>query len=623
MARRTTFRLALTSWETGRVESGFGVKAGGLGAVLEELPEALIQAGEKFNLDVKVEVLTPCFAHYDRKGLKRRAFKIPAVLDGVPLEYQVYSRKFSENLSLVYFWDDWQLSWTNARSIYPSDPVFAFRFYAGVCQAMAGYIRKVGFDTVHGHDYHVGLVPFYLGESFLRRVPYHFTIHNASYQGVCPTEGRGYEVLDRVNLPGAELFHKYFDFYDNLNTLKAVMIRTHETGGKVTTVSGDLQGSWGYAAELKESYSDLMRRAQALKPWAPTGDVFVSNRHLPEFEHIPIIGITNGLNESNWPQHMAELKASYLKEIQAKLPFGSTLFNDPKVQEEMLGRDHNYDVDHLEVKARLKRLLHLEAFGSEPDPSALIFTVVGRLVEQKNLGLVADVMERCFQEDPGTRFVILASAPEGDQVGRQTEERFRRLAERYPNRCYFTGGFNQPLSRLILAGGDFTMIPSRFEPCGLVDYEACLLGTLVIGHRTGGLAKVAHCGYLYDWLDLSDRAGEAEAFHAQIRKAVQVYRHDPDEHLRMVRTAMTIDAGWAHSAELYIRLYRYGLLLREWQAGRAELLRTVEKYGRSLVKQEPLFREFFLPLEGDLLDLRMEEFLKQSLPPRVGRRSGD
>ena len=48
--------------------------------------------------------------------------------------------------------------------------------------------------------------------------------------------------------------------------------------------------------------------------------------------------------------------------------------------------------------------------------------------------------------------------------------------------------------------------------------------TLVIGRATGGLTKVRHCAYLYDWLDISDRAGEAAAFYAQIATAIATYR---------------------------------------------------------------------------------------------------
>ena len=144
-------------------------------------------------------------------------------------------------------------------------------------------------------------------------------------------------------------------------------------------------------------------------------------------------------------------------------------------------------------------------------------------MEQKNLGLVADIIDRTLAYDAGAKFIVLASAGD-DQGGRATEAAFVQYAARYPGRVYFNRAFNQALSRLILAGGDFCLIPSRFEPCGLVDYEASLLGNVVIGRATGGLTKVRHCAYLYDWLDISDRAGEAAAFFGQIAAAITTYR---------------------------------------------------------------------------------------------------
>jgi glycogen synthase len=114
-------------------------------------------------------------------------------------------------------------------------------------------------------------------------VPYHFTIHNATYQGLFAAHKGGYEALWRIGLPGERLFHKYFDFFNQLNFMKAAMIKTHETGGKITTVSGDLSASWGYAAELLESEARLYQRAQAQKGGRPVKEIFLPNRHLNVF----------------------------------------------------------------------------------------------------------------------------------------------------------------------------------------------------------------------------------------------------------------------------------------------------------------------------------------------------
>jgi glycogen synthase len=295
------------------------------------------------------------------------------------------------------------------------------------------------------------------------------------------------------------------------------------------------------------------------------------------------------------------------------------LFANPTTQRQMLAYDHTFDAQHLEVKTELKRLLHLEAFGTEPAWDPILLTAVGRLVEQKNLGLVVDIVERTLVYDAGTKFIILAAAPDGDDVGKGTEAAFAQLAGRYPERVFFNHTFNQLLAKLILAGGDFCLVPSRFEPCGLVDYEASLLGNIVIGRATGGLTKVRHCAYLYEWLDISDRAGEAATFFGQIAAAIATYRGNPARHAAMIRTAMAINASWEHSARQYIDLYRYGLLAKRWYKARQKL---IAHFTQALAQERELFATFFMPGRqeyGDRCDWELKTALDQAISHAAGK----
>ena len=70
-AKQQTLRVAILAWEIGRAGSGLGVKIGGLGAVIEELPAALVQAARQQGIDLDIEILSPCFAHYDKSQLTR------------------------------------------------------------------------------------------------------------------------------------------------------------------------------------------------------------------------------------------------------------------------------------------------------------------------------------------------------------------------------------------------------------------------------------------------------------------------------------------------------------------------------------------------------------------------
>ena len=80
-------RLAMLAWEIGRVSTGFGVKAGGLGSVMEELPAELLKYAEEEEIELEVELLSPCFGHYDRKRMHNTGLSLPVVVDGNKFDF--------------------------------------------------------------------------------------------------------------------------------------------------------------------------------------------------------------------------------------------------------------------------------------------------------------------------------------------------------------------------------------------------------------------------------------------------------------------------------------------------------------------------------------------------------
>ena len=64
----------------------------------------------------------------------------------------------------------------------------------------------------------------------------------------------------------------------------------------------------------------------------------------------------------------------------------------------------------------------------------------------------------------------------------------RRFAEAYPQRVSFTEGYDEGLAHEIFAGCDLTVVPSRYEPCGLTQMYALRYGTIPVVRATGGLA---------------------------------------------------------------------------------------------------------------------------------------
>lgn len=138
-----------------------------------------------------------------------------------------------------------------------------------------------------------------------------------------------------------------------------------------------------------------------------------------------------------------------------------------------------YTTRTLAKKAVNKRAL-LGHFDLDEDMSAPLFSVISRLSEQKGLDLALEALPGVL--DRGARFVMLGS---GDP---RLEDRYRGLADRYPNRVGVQFGFDERLAHLIQTGADATLVPSRFEPCGLTQLCAMRYGTLPIVSKTSGLA---------------------------------------------------------------------------------------------------------------------------------------
>jgi len=65
------------------------------------------------------------------------------------------------------------------------------------------------------------------------------------------------------------------------------------------------------------------------------------------------------------------------------------------------------------------------------------------------------------------------------------ERALKDVHRQFPSAVGVDIGFDEGEARRIFAGTDFTLMPSRFEPCGLSQMYAQRFGSLPIGHETG------------------------------------------------------------------------------------------------------------------------------------------
>jgi starch synthase len=172
-----------------------------------------------------------------------------------------------------------------------------------------------------------------------------------------------------------------------------------------------------------------------------------------------------------------------------------------------------------------------------------IFGLVARLVHQKGIDLVLSAADEIIEA--GGQIVVTGSGEP------QFEQALVDAHRRRPHAIGVTIGFNDAQARRIFAGSDFTLMPSRFEPCGLSQMYAQRFGSLPIGRSTGGLAETitdGETGFLFE-------QPSAESFLGGIRRAFSAFIAK-DRLDSMRRSAMARSFSWDLSAACYSALYK-------------------------------------------------------------------
>src|SRR5690606_16044177 len=124
---------------------------------------------------------------------------------------------------------------------------------------------------------------------------------------------------------------------------------------------------------------------------------------------------------------------------------------------------------------------------------------------------------------------------------------------RWPDRVASIARFDDGLAHRLDAGGDFFLMPSRYERCGLGQMIAQRYGTPPIVPQTGGLVDTVTDGRT----GFTFRDTTPEALLQACERATAAWRTRGWNALR--RRCMSLDWSWSRSAALYEQLYRLTL----------------------------------------------------------------
>jgi starch synthase len=305
-------------------------------------------------------------------------------------------------------------------------------------------------DVIHCHDGHTAVLPALIRENagyrnYFRETGCVVTIHNA---------GLGYH-QEVVDIPYAV----------SITALPQQIIDANQLDQKfdpflvasqyaiINTVSEN------YARELRETDSD------ALTGWLG---------HELLRRDVVLEGVTNGID----PDFFCSAA------IAGDNP--EMLFYPGKKEDDLAGKKRCKE-DLLAKLAHGVEFSGIRCFGGvENDAAKPLLTFIGRLNEQKGIDLLLAVLEPLMEHHPRAQTIIFGTG------GSEINSDIIRLtkSEGLRGRLCFLQGFNPQMANRVFAAGDFFILPSRYEPCGLTDFIAQLFGNIPIVHRVGGLVKV-------------------------------------------------------------------------------------------------------------------------------------
>jgi starch synthase len=207
-----------------------------------------------------------------------------------------------------------------------------------------------------------------------------------------------------------------------------------------------------------------------------------------------------------------------------------------------------YDAEDLTSRARNRGALQKE-LGLPLDQGAPIVASIGRMVHQKGTDLVAKAIPKLLRATDAQIVV----AGDGEPLLVAAVE---AAVAKSHGRAVFVRAASEPLVHRIFSAADVVLVPSRFEPCGLVQMYAQRYGAMPVARATGGLSDtIVDCdakletgtGFLFDEDSVEALVGATE--RAIAARALPRFGG-------LVRRAMRLDRGWERPARRYEQLYR-------------------------------------------------------------------
>lgn len=240
---------------------------------------------------------------------------------------------------------------------------------------------------------------------------------------------------------------------------------------------------------------------------------------------IPTVGILNGIDTEYWNPERDQF---------IKYPFNASNLEKKR-----------------ELKKELQKKMHLHV-----SPNLPLLVMISRLTEQKGFDILLPTLNKLLEAEK-FQCIVLAS---GDK---NLAMKMRSLTKTTSEKCVFIERFDEQLAHDMYAAGDFFLMPSRFEPCGLGQMIAMRYGTIPIATSVGGLRDtiIPMQSQIVSQTPDNRATGfilkeySSFALTETISHALACYHKNSETIAQIAKNGMRCDFSWERSAKKYATLY--------------------------------------------------------------------
>jgi len=510
---------------------------GGLGDVAAALAKALA-----VKEDIDVRILMPGFRTVSGIGVENRFDTVIATDIPVPFGDQLRPAHVCQYFIPALNQDEPRvpcyLLCMDAYDRAADSPEQAILLSRGALEFLRAF-ENFRPDIIHCNDWHTSLIPVYLNtlyrsDPYLGRIATLYTTHNVGYfyQGAFPDDNFT-EPADTL------LFQAGFD----KSIFQPLQTRSLEHQNRLNFTKGGL-GFADLINTVSITYSQEIRTAAF-------GGGF---DHLLQERSRDLCGIVNGIDTAEWNPE-----------------------NDPIIAPCHFSKSDPVDSIIKQKRQIRKLLINWEKGGRKPfagiKDTTLLMAFIGRITDQKTDILMPILEKLCGWNH--IQLAILGSAHPQDSKGSQYAAEIRNLSENYPDTLFFNEGFETGLSHLIYAAADLFLMPSVYEPCGLAQMISMRYGALPLVRFVGGIvdtvtdeqAGAQGNGFGFkeavaDRFAMVDILPAAELLSATVRRAIDLFRNNPQRWQELVRNAMARDVSWVIPAGQYQKIYQAAIRSR-------------------------------------------------------------